>query len=297
MSEVRLFQGDCIDQLKGIEDSSIHAVISDIPYGISFSEWDIKHQNKNSALLGSSPAQEKSKLFKSRGKPKNGWSKEDAKISSEFQNFCEDFLKECFRVMKPAAPLLCFTGRQYQHRFTIAAENKGLVLKDVISWNKTKAPFRAQRIGQVIGKRSGDFSDQRRLGNLAPLVEPIVYMFKPYKIGGTITDCYLSDGTGTFSDEIYKTNLIEYNSKIKDRLHETQKPVGLMENLIKTFTKEGQTVLDMFMGSGSTGVACINTNRNFVGIELDELYYNIAAKRINDSIDIERQDGYAYVNQ
>ena len=53
----------------------------------------------------------------------------------------------------------------------------------------------------------------------------------------------------------------------------------------------------MFMGSGSTGVACINTNRNFVGIELDELYYNIAAKRINDSIDIEHQDGYAYVNQ
>ena len=70
-----------------------------------------------------------------------------------------------------------------------------------------------------------------------------------------------------------------------------------MENLIKTFTKEGQTVLDMFMGSGSTGVACINTNRNFVGIELDELYYNIAAKRINDSIDIERQDGYAFVSQ
>ena len=57
-----------------------------------------------------------------------------------------------------------------------------------------------------------------------------------------------------------------------------------MEYLIKTYTNEGETVLDFTMGSGTTGVACVNTNRNFVGIELDETYFNIASKRINDTI-------------
>lgn len=64
-------------------------------------------------------------------------------------------------------------------------------------------------------------------------------------------------------------------------LHPTQKPVALMEYLIRTYTNEGETVLDNCMGSGTTGVACINTNRNFIGIEKDEKYFNIAVERIN----------------
>ena len=66
-------------------------------------------------------------------------------------------------------------------------------------------------------------------------------------------------------------------------LHPTQKPVPLLEYLIKTYTNEGETVLDKCMGSGSTGVACVNTNRNFIGIELDENYFNIAKERIEDA--------------
>ena len=68
-------------------------------------------------------------------------------------------------------------------------------------------------------------------------------------------------------------------------LHPTQKPVALMEYLIKTYTNEGETVLDFTIGSGSTGVACVNTNRNFIGIELDETYYDIAKKRINENLE------------
>ena len=64
------------------------------------------------------------------------------------------------------------------------------------------------------------------------------------------------------------------------RLHPTQKPVALLEYLIKTYTNEGDTVLDNCMGSGSTGVACINTNRNFIGYELDEHYFQIAKERL-----------------
>ena len=65
--------------------------------------------------------------------------------------------------------------------------------------------------------------------------------------------------------------------------HPTQKPVPLLEYLIKTYTNEGETVLDNCMGSGSTGVACVNTNRNFIGIELDENYFKIAERRIKDA--------------
>lgn len=77
----------------------------------------------------------------------------------------------------------------------------------------------------------------------------------------------------------YPKNLIEF-SKDRPSLHPTQKPVALMEYLIKTYTNEGETVLDFTMGSGTTGVACKNLNRNFIGIELDPTYYEIAKKRI-----------------
>lgn len=79
----------------------------------------------------------------------------------------------------------------------------------------------------------------------------------------------------------YPTTLIEFDKIRRNGLHPTQKPVPLLEYLIKTYTLENETVLDFTMGSGSTGVACINTNRNFIGIELDENYFNIAKERIN----------------
>jgi len=79
----------------------------------------------------------------------------------------------------------------------------------------------------------------------------------------------------------YPTNKIELK-KLKGAEHPTQKPVALMEYLIKTYTNEGETILDFTMGSGSTGVAAKNLNRSFIGIELDEKYFNIAKERIND---------------
>ena len=77
----------------------------------------------------------------------------------------------------------------------------------------------------------------------------------------------------------YKSNILKYK-KDYDGYHPTQKPILLLEDLIKTFSNEGDLVVDLTMGSGSTGVACINTNRNFIGIELDENYFEIAKKRI-----------------
>lgn len=80
----------------------------------------------------------------------------------------------------------------------------------------------------------------------------------------------------------YPNHILEFG-KDKQRMHPTQKPVALLEYLIKTYTNEGETVLDNCMGSGSTGVACINTNRRFIGIELDNKYFEIAEQRINSA--------------
>lgn len=86
----------------------------------------------------------------------------------------------------------------------------------------------------------------------------------------------------------YPKTILTYNARAKgcnnvNRVHPTQKPVDLIEYLIKTYTDQGQTVLDFTMGSGSTGVACINTSRSFIGIELDKEYFEIAKKRIYDT--------------
>ena len=81
----------------------------------------------------------------------------------------------------------------------------------------------------------------------------------------------------------YPTELLKF--KNEKGLHESQKPIALLEYLIRTYTNEGETVLDFTMGSGSTGVACVNTNRHFIGIELDECYFNIAKKRIEEAYD------------
>jgi site-specific DNA-methyltransferase (adenine-specific) len=280
MNKIELYNGDCLEVMKGIPDGSVDLVVSDIPYGISFSEWDVLHNNTNSALLGSSPAQEKSSLFKSRGKPINGWSESDKNRGIEFQQWCLQWLQECFRVLKPASPMLIMTGRQYQHHFTIAAENAGFLFKDCIIWDKKVAPFRAQCVDKVLNKRGIAHSSNWRLGNLAPIQEPIVYCFKPYKQGSTLTDSFIENGLGCFNADIMTTNLISVNRRIKDKQHETQKPVDLFEKLIELVSKSNHIVLDPFMGSGTTGVACKNTNRNFIGIELDEKYFEIARERI-----------------
>lgn len=87
-------------------------------------------------------------------------------------------------------------------------------------------------------------------------------------------------------DFVQPSDILEFNvvPNRKGKLHSTQKPVELLEWLVKTYTNEGDTILDNCMGSGTTGVACINLNRSFIGIELDAEIFNIAQKRINDHL-------------
>ena len=101
---------------------------------------------------------------------------------------------------------------------------------------------------------------------------------KPIKAGG-LKDSYSGGNAGKTMKPLYKVDKIR-----KGSLHPTQKPVVLLEYLIRTYTNEGETVLDFTMGSGSTGVACLNMNRSFIGIELDEKYFAVAEQRINESL-------------
>lgn len=111
---------------------------------------------------------------------------------------------------------------------------------------------------------------------------------KPRKKGGSKVDngCYGElRSTESFNNEYYPTSIVEVSNAGKSgKVHPTQKPVALMEYLIRTYTNEGETVLDNAMGSGTTGVACANTGRRFIGIERDETYFAIAKKRIDDAL-------------
>ena len=93
---------DGIAAVREIAESSIHLILSDIPYGIGVDEWDVLHNNTNSALLGTSPAQVKAgAVFRRRGKPLNGWSEADRQIPVEYQRWCDSFATEWLRILKP----------------------------------------------------------------------------------------------------------------------------------------------------------------------------------------------------
>lgn len=96
----------------------------------------------------------------------------------------------------------------------------------------------------------------------------------------------------TCNDEYYPTAILEFsNANKRNRLHPTQKPVELLEYLIKTYTNKGQTVLDNCMGSGSTGIACVNTGRDFIGIELNPEYFRLASQRLEEAQKQTRVEG------
>ena len=289
--------GNSIEEIKNIGSESVHLILSDIPYGISSDTWDILHNNTNSSLLGTSPAQKKSSVFKKRGKPLNGWSEADKNIPIEYYNWCSTWAEEWLRVLKPGASCFIFAGRRFSHRCICAMEDAGFIFKDMIAWEKDVAAHRAQNV-KVVFKRRGDNENATKwegwkLGNLRPLFEPILWFMKPYPIGGTLTDNIRLYSVGGYNEEYFKnnplnnsgievcSNIIKCKTSQDDRgLHPAQKPVALMEFLINLTTVEGQVILDPFCGCGSTLVAAKNLNREYIGIELDPEYCKIVLERL-----------------
>lgn len=299
----KIICGDSIELIKSIDDEYVHAIISDIPYGICYEDWDILHNNSNSALGGTSNAQlEMGSLFKRRGKPLNGWSESDKKIPIEYQEWCSKWASEWLRVLKSGGSCFIFAGRRYAHRCIVALEDAGFTFKDMLAWEKNFAAAKAQRLSSIYERRNDDENEQKwkgwRVANLRPIFEPILWFQKPYKIGGTIADNVINNEVGAWNEEaIKKYNLNYRNNNFYDNIikvetsksdfgnHVNQKPIKLMEFLISLVTKENAIILDPFCGSGTTCIAAKNINRHYIGI--DSYNVEISNKRLLESMQLD----------
>lgn len=242
---IRLMEGDCLERMKEIESCSVDAIICDPPYGTTACKWD--------SIIPLEPMWEQLKrVIKPNGAIVMTASQPftTTLISSNMKQF-----KYCW-VWEKARPSNFFQAKY-------APLNK---FEDVCVFstggcnNGAKYPVPYNPQGMI------DIDVERGNSNTGGMIG------KAHKT--TMTD----DRRYTAKNSSYPQTLIKFSSE--KGLHPTQKPVALMEYLIRTYTNEGETVLDFTMGSGTTGVACVNTNRHFIGIELDPDYFRIAKARI-----------------
>lgn len=188
------------------------------------------------------------------------------------------------RLVKPDGAIILFAQTPFDK--VLGASNIEMLKYEWI-WEKTaatghlnakKAPMKAHENTLVFYDKQPTYNPQK-LYNQPPT--------NSYTKRNGDGECYgkTVEVSGGGNTERYPRSVQVFKSdKQKISLHPTQKPVALMEYLVKTYSNEGETVLDFTMGSGTTGVACVNTNRNFIGIEMDEGYFNIAKDRINNAI-------------
>lgn len=300
----QVFEADSIMGLSSIPDGSVHLILSDIPYGIGVDDWDVLHDNTNSAYLGSSPAQQKAgAIFKKRGKPINGWSDADRAIPRQYYEWCCQWAHHWHRILKPGGSAVVFAGRRLAHRCICALEDAGFSYKDMLAWMKQRSPHRAQRLS-VVYERRGDRANAARwegwrVGNLRPIFEPILWFTKPYKIGSTIADNVLNHGVGAYNEAAFLKYEPEPENVLYSKftpneggLHPTQKPLSLMKTLIELTTCKGQIVLDPFAGSGTSLVAAAQLERNYIGYEINPEYVQIIRNRLDaQSISTQVGDG------
>lgn len=255
---IDLKQGDCLELMKEIADKSIDMVLCDLPYQITECHWDkmlpfellweqynrIVKDNGVIVLFTSEPF---SSLL----------------ITSNIKNFREEII---WLKNKSGSGLQAKQKHIKIHEKVIVFSKKAKYTFNPQKWLVAEKEFLTQRktfnevyVGNNIYSKM--YKKQKQdTGERNPL---------------SIVSCRVPFNTSQSK---------KYAKDIEIRLHPTQKPVELLEYLIKTFSNENNTVLDNCMGSGSTGIACVNTNRNFIGIELDKNYFEIAKKRINERI-------------
>ena len=245
---IDLRKGDCLELMQDIPDKSIDAIIADLPYGTTACKWD--------SIIPFEPLWEQYK-----------------------------------RIIKDNGAIVLFGSQPFTSALVVSNPS---LFKYPLVWKKTRvqgfaqAPYRfmTEHEDILIFSKGGCAKNAKIRMKYNP--QNLIYRPKiskgkkanasAHRIRKTDQKSFTSQWTN------YPKSIIEIGSEFKDIVHPTQKPVALMEYLIKTYTNEGETVLDNTMGSGTTGVACVNTNRNFIGIELDDKYFEIAERRINDAI-------------
>ena len=233
--------GDCLELMKDIPDESIDMILCDLPYQETGNKWDKFIDLK--------------KLF------------------SEYRRIIkEDGCIALTGTFKFGVHLFNIAPDLYKYEWVWEKDN------GTNAPNVNLQPFRVHEFIFVFGKGRVTNGTRTPMNYFPQKTEG-----KPYKQkSGRISENWkggLNNIVTNNEDGLRHPKTIQKFNRDRG-LHPTQKPVALLEYLIKTYTNEGATVLDNCMGSGSTGVACVNTNRNFIGIELDEKYFNIAKERI-----------------
>jgi len=260
-NNIKLYHGDCLDKMKLIEDDSINLILCDLPYGTTKCKWDtiidieklwieykriIKKPSGVIVLFGQQPFT--SKLISSN----YNWFKYNLIWK---KNKTTQYLLANYRPMKCTEDICIFSkggaAAASRKKGNMTYNPQGLIPVNIKRKNSKK------RIGKMLNQ-------SHHLGPNNKLISNSAYTQK-YKN--------------------YPKELIEFKIE-NDTIHETQKPVKLIEYLIKTYSNENDLVLDNTMGSGTTCIGCLNTNRKFIGIELEDKYYRLSKNRIKKHISI-----------
>lgn len=246
---VKLFNGDCLEAMKGIPDKSINLILTDPPYGITACKWD-------SIIPFDKMWEQLERVIKDNA----------AIVLFSCQPFTTDLIQSNRKLFRYEIiwEKTLKTGFFNANKMPLKGhENLCVFYKKLPVYNPQKYKVEREDIGRVRLKKA----------NRCELY------------GRVLSQNYVETGERYPHDVIHFSNWngALFGNNKEATVHPTQKPVPLLEYLIKTYTNENETVLDFTMGSGSTGVACINTNRNFIGIELDKKYFEIANKRIQQA--------------
>ena len=247
MEKIELIQGDCLEEMKGIPDGSIDMVLTDPPYGTTSCKWD--------SIIPLEPMWEQLKrVIKPNG----------AIVMTASQPF--------------TSVLMMSNIEMFRHEW-IWIKNRGSNFANTI-----REPMKEHENVLVFSRGKWVYNRQMQPRTGAGL-DRTKYNCA-FETGSDNYRQFESRPENTLSELRVPSTWQKFNTATgKEKVKRpTQKPVALMEYLIKTYTNPGETVLDFAMGSGTTGVACKNTNRDFIGIELDEEYFNIAEKRINENL-------------
>lgn len=281
-----LYLDDCRNVLKQLNDNSVDLIITDPPYfidgmGNDWNKENLSKKVKKAKVVGGLPV----------------GMKFDVEQGKKLQEFMEPICNEFMRILKPGGFCIIFSQARLYHRMAIATENAGFEIRDMLGW-KYEGQAKAFSLNHFVKKMNLTDEEKEKLikemegwktPQLKPQIEPMVMAQKPKE--GTFIENWIKYNVGLVNtteslDGMFPGNIMEVSKKERDEKieHLTVKPVKLISHLVKLFSKENQIVLDAFMGSGSHGVASLQNNRKFIGIEIDKDYFEIAKNRIEKNI-------------
>jgi site-specific DNA-methyltransferase (adenine-specific) len=239
----KLILGDCLEKMKDIPDKSVDMILADLPYGTTACKWD--------TIIPFEPLWEQYKrIIKDNGAIVL-FGSEPFSSHLRLSNL-KEYKYDLYWVKQKPVNFL-----QLKRRFGKTTETISIFYKQQCIYNPQKTKIEdIKKIKNKVQKGKG-----------SSITSAIGFQARDY----------VDDGTR------YPTDILKFKREDESKvIHPTQKPVALFEYLIKTYTNEGDLVLDNVMGSGTTGVACKNLNRDFIGIELDPTYFEIAKQRIDN---------------